>query len=155
MIPIILISIPLCTDIIRCFIRSISFELKYESPVFVSMLNFIIKTDNYILPISVMSPINTLMKSSLRFLNFFWMFLPHCEQFNKLSYCLMWKCTAHIFCLCLQNCLCTVAICLKICVVLLWHYARCKTRCKYYRARAQKHVNISSLQNISFLAEEV
>jgi len=71
MIPIILISIPLYTDIIRCFIRSISFELKYESPVFISMSNFIIKTDNYVLPVSVMSPINTWMKSSLipRFLS--------------------------------------------------------------------------------------
>lgn len=62
MIPIILISIPLYTDIIRCFIRFISFELKYESAVFITMSNFIIKTENYILPISVMSAINTLMK---------------------------------------------------------------------------------------------
>lgn len=48
-----------------CLIRSISFELKYESAVFISMSNFIIETDNYVLPVSIISPLNTLMKSSL------------------------------------------------------------------------------------------
>lgn len=71
MIPIILMSISLCTDIIRCFITSIIFELKYESALFINLSNYIIKTDNYILPISVMSPINTLMKPSFRFLSVF------------------------------------------------------------------------------------
>lgn len=88
MIPIILITIPLYTDIIRRFIRSLSFELKYESAVFISMSNFIIKTDNYILPIFVMLPINTLMKSSLGFLNFsleWFFFLSVSSSINYLT----------------------------------------------------------------------
>lgn len=116
MIPVILISIPLYTDIIRCFITGISFELKYESAVFISVSNFIIKTDNYILPISVMSPVNTLMKSSLTVLKFSlecFFFPCGSSSINYLT--VLWKNTVLIFWFCLQNCLCTVAIYLKIC----------------------------------------
>lgn len=148
-------SYPFCSTqtLSGCLSRSISFELKYESAIFTSMSNFIIETDNYILPMSIISPNNTFMKSFFRFLNFSRDFFFSSAS-SSINYLLMiydsYHTSVHIFCLCLQNMLCTVVIYLTIYRWLVCDTAHCETRSRYCRAHSQKHLNLCNLDSVSW-----
>lgn len=113
---------------------SVQFPLECYS-YFLSVCQTIIKTDNCILWISILSPINIPMKPSLKFLNLSFFFVCfHLFPLWAVQYIILLsyakKYSSSIVCLWLQFFV-YIEIYFRICMVYQWHYTPWKTRCKY------------------------